>query len=209
MIFYLVIMFIVCLDLEGVLTPEVWINVALKTGIDELKLTTRDVSDYDALMKKRLKILEDHDIKLIDIQKVISNMELLPGAKKFMDWLQSVTQCIIATDSYIEFARPLIRKLGYPTVFCHNLEVNEKGIITNYLLRIDNMKTKTVESFKEMNFKVIAVGDSYNDIGMLNTANYGILFRPPDNVIKEFPQFPVVSKYSELKEIISKYLSQE
>ena len=209
MIFYLVIMFIVCLDLEGVLTPEVWINVALKTGIDELKLTTRDVSDYDVLMKKRLKILEEHDIKLIDIQKVISKMELIPGAKEFMDWLQSVTQGIIATDSYIEFAMPLIRKLGYPTVFCHNLEVNEKGIITNYLLRIDNMKKKTVESFKEMNFKVIAVGDSYNDIGMLNAANYGILFRPPDNVIKEFPQFPVVTKYTELKEIISKYLNQE
>jgi len=209
MIFYLVIMFIVCLDLEGVLTPEVWINVALKTGIDELKLTTRDVSDYDVLMKKRLKILEEHDIKLIDIQKVISKMELIPGAKKFMDWLQSVTQGIIATDSYIEFAMPLIRKLGYPTVFCHNLEVNEKGIITNYLLRIDNMKKKTVESFKEMNFKVIAVGDSYNDIEMLNAANYGILFRPPDNVIKEFPLFPVVTNYSELKEIISKYLNQE
>lgn len=199
-------MFIVCLDLEGVFTPEVWINVALKTGIEELKLTTRDISDYDVLMKRRLKILEENGITLKDIQNVIESMELLPRAKEFMDWLRSVTQVIILTDSFIEFAIPFIKKLGYPTLLCHDLVIDEKGMISNYRLRIQNMKKESVLAFKNMNYDVIAVGDSYNDTEMLIEAKQGILFRPPKNVIEEFPQFPVVNEYSELKKKISEYL---
>lgn len=199
-------MFVVCLDLEGVFTPEVWINVALKMGIPELKLTTRDEPNYDKLMKRRLKILREHGITLKRIQEVIAGMELLPGAKEFLDWLRSMTQVIIVTDSYIEFAMPLIKKLGYPILLCHDLETDEENIIINYHLRIRNMKKKTVQAFKEMNYIVIAVGDSYNDMDMLIEANQGILFRPPENIIKEFPQFPTVIEYSDLKKRLSNHL---
>jgi len=199
-------MFIVCLDLEGVYTPEVWISVAKATGIDELKLTTRDVPDYDALMKRRLKILKEHKITLKDIQNVIAKMELLPGALEFSNWLRSVTQVIVVTDSYIEFAMPFMKKLGYPTLFCHDLETDKNNMITNYRLRINNMKKKTVSAFKTMNYEVIAVGDSYNDIEMLKEANQGLLFRPPEKVVREFPQFPIVTEYSDLKEKISNHL---
>jgi phosphoserine/homoserine phosphotransferase len=199
-------MFVVCLDLEGVFTPEVWINVALKMGIPELKLTTRDEPNYDKLMKRRLKILREHGITLKRIQEVIAGMELLPGAKEFLDWLRSMTQVIIVTDSYIEFAMPLIKKLGYPILLCHDLETDEQNIIINYHLRIRNMKKKTVQAFKEMNYIVIAVGDSYNDMDMLIEANQGILFRPPENIIKEFPQFPTVIEYSDLKKRLSNHL---
>ena len=199
-------MFVVCLDLEGVFTPEVWINVALKMGIPELKLTTRDEPNYDKLMKRRLKILREHGITLKRIQEVIAGMELLPGAKEFLDWLRSMTQVIIVTDSYIEFAMPLIKKLGYPILLCHDLETDEDNIIINYRLRIRDMKKKTVQAFKEMNYIVIAVGDSYNDMDMLIEANQGILFRPPENIIKEFPQFPIVIEYSDLKKRLSNHL---
>ena len=199
-------MFITCLDMEGVLTPEIWENVAISTGIDELMLTTRDEPDYDKLMKMRLKILRDHEISLKYIQNVISQMNLLQGAKDFMDWLREASQVIILTGSFIEFAKPLIRKLGNPTVFCHNLLTDKKGMITDYVLRIRDMKRTTVKSLNEMNFEVIAVGDSYNDTGMLKEARYGILFRAPENVIQEFSQFPVVTEYSDLKALISKYL---
>lgn len=199
-------MFIVCVDLEGVYTPEVWISVAKATGIGELKLTTRDVPDYDALMKRRLKILKEHKITLKDIQNVIAKMELLPGALEFSNWLRSVTQVVVVTDSYIEFAMPFMKKLGYPTLFCHDLETDKNGMITNYRLRINNMKKITVSAFKTMNYEVIAVGDSYNDIEMLKEANWGILFRPPEKVVLEFPQFPVVTEYSDLKEQISNHL---
>ena len=199
-------MFVVCLDLEGVFTPEVWINVALKMGIPELKLTTRDEPDYDKLMKRRLKILREHGITLKRIQEVIAGMELLPGAKEFLDWLRSMTQVIIVTDSYIEFAMPLIKKLGYPILLCHDLETDEDNIIINYHLRIRDMKKKTVQAFKEMNYIVIAVGDSYNDMDMLIEANQGILFKPPENIIKEFPQFPMVIEYSDLKKRLSNHL---
>jgi len=201
-------MFIVCLDLEGVFTPEIWINVAMKTGIEELKLTTRDISDYEILMRRRLEILEDHGITLKDILKVIKDMALLPGAKDFMNWLQITTQVIVVTDSFIEFARLLMEKLGYAAYFCHHLETDERGMISNYILRIKDMKKITVKKFIEMNYQVIAVGDSYNDIGMLKEANYGILFRPPQNVLEEFPQFPVVNEYFELKQIISNHLGK-
>ncbi len=197
-------MFIVCLDLEGVLTPEVWINVAKKTGIDELKLTTRDISDYDVLMKKRLKILKENNITLTDIQNIISGMDLLPGAKEFLDQLRSVTQIIILSDTFIEFAhKTFMKKLGYPILLCHSLEVEkESGIIMNYKIRLKDQKRKTVEALKKLNYTVIAAGDSYNDTGMLNEADFGILFRPPENVIREFPQFPVVTEYSDFKKLI-------
>jgi len=197
---------IVLFDLEGVFTPEVWINVALKTGIDELKITTRDEPDYNKLMKRRLKILKEHRITLKNIQDIIAGMELLPGAREFIDWVRTVSQVIVVTDSYVEFATPLLEKLGYPTCFCHNLETNGDGIITDYKLRIENMKKETVKALKQMNYKVIATGDSYNDVAMLLEADNGILFRPPDNVVEEFPQFPVVTDYSELKRIIANHL---
>jgi len=200
---------IVLFDLEGVFTPEVWINVALKTGIDELKVTTRDEPDYNKLMKRRLKILKENGITLKKIQEIIAGMELLPGAREFIDWVRTVSQVIVVTDSYVEFAMPLLEKLGYPTCFCHNLETNGEGIITDYKLRIENMKKETVKALKQMNYKVIATGDSYNDVAMLIEADNGILFRPPDNVVEEFPQFPVVTDYSELKKIITNHLGLE
>ncbi len=199
-------MFLVCFDLEGVFTPEVWIAVSKSTGIDELNLTTRDISDYDVLMKKRLAILKENRITLKDIQKIISNMELLPGAKKFLDWIRSQAQIIILTDSFIEFVVPFMKKLDYPFCCCHNLETDEDGIIKDYKIRIKDMKKNTVIAFKNLNYDIIAAGDSYNDTKMLVEAKHGILFRPPQNVIEEFPQFPVVNEYSELKTLISNYL---
>ena len=198
-------MYIVCFDLEGVFTPEIWINVALKTGIDELKLTTRDIYDFDVLMKRRLEILKEHHITLKDIQEVIEGMELLSGAKKFFDEIRSITQIFVVSDSYIEFVMPLMQKLDYPTIFCHNLETDKDGMISNYKLRLNNMKRETVLAFQNMKYDVIAVGDSYNDIEMLLEAKQGILFRPPENVVREFRQFPVVTKYSELKKLICNY----
>lgn len=200
---------ILLFDLEGVFTPEVWINVALSTSIDELKVTTRDEPDYNKLMKRRLKILKENNITLKDIQEIIAGMELLPGAKKFIDWVRSVAQIIVVTDSFVEFATPLLEKLGYPTCFCHNLETNGNGIITDYKLRINDMKKETVKALKQMNYDVIAAGDSYNDVAMLLEADKGILFRPPDNVVEEFPQFPVVTDYSELKKIVANHLGLE
>ena len=197
---------IVCFDLEGVFTPEVWIAVSKATGIDDLKLTTRDISDYDVLMKNRIEILKKNGITLKDIQEIISNMELLPGAREFLDWIRSLAQIVIVTDSFIEFVMPFMKKLGYPICFCHNLETDKEGIINNYQIRIREMKKQTVLALKRLNYEIIAVGDSYNDIPMLSEAKYGILFRPPKNVIDEFPQFPVVDEYSELKDLISNYL---
>lgn len=199
-------MFIVCLDLEGVLIPEVWINVAVNKKVDELKLTTRDEPDYDKLMKRRLKLLKKNDISIKDIQTVIEKMEPLPGAIEFIKWLQNVSQVIILTDSYIEFVKPLFKKLGNPTVFCHNLEIDTEGYIIDYHIRIKEMKKVSVEKFKELNYNVIAVGDSYNDVQMLKEADHGILFRPPEKVIKEFPQFPVIREYDDLKKLISDQL---
>ncbi len=199
-------MFIICFDLEGVFTPEVWIAVSESTGIDELKYTTRDISDYDVLMKNRLKILENNNITLKQIQNVISKMDLLSGAKEFLDYIRKYAQIIIVTDSYIEFAMPFMKKLGYPLCFCHNLEINDEGIIKNYHIRIREMKKQTVLSLKKLNYDIIAVGDSYNDIPMLLEAKHGVLFRPPKNVIDKYPQFPVVNEYSELIDLLSSYL---
>ena len=189
-----------CLDLEGVLIPEIWIAVAEKTGIKKLRLTTRDIPDYDELMRGRLKILDEHNLKLADIQEVIGTLSPLEGAKEFLGWLKSEFQVIILSDTFYQFAGPLMEKLEHPTLFCNELIVNNDGCITNYRLRQPDGKTKAVTALKGLNFQVIAAGDSYNDTGMLKVADAGILFRPPDNVIEEFPQFPVTRTYDEFKE---------
>ena len=188
-----------CLDLEGVLLPEIWIAFAEKTEIEKLKLTTREIPDYDELMQGRLKILNDNNLKLIDIQNVIKTLSPLSGAIDFLAWLKSEFQVIILSDTFYQFVEPLMKSLDYPTLFCNDLIVNSKGDITGYQLRQKDGKTKAVSALKKLNFKVIAAGDSYNDTGMLQEADAGILFCPPDNVIKEFPQFPVSRNYEEFK----------
>jgi phosphoserine/homoserine phosphotransferase len=193
---------IICSDMEGIFTPEIWINVAKKTGIDDLKLTTRDVPDYDVLMKHRLSILNRHGIRLKDIQNVISGMDPLPGAKAFLDWMRAVFQVIVVSDTYVEFAGPLLEKLGRPTLFCHCLTVNGDGMIVHYNLRQPEAKKETVLSLKRLNYRVIGIGDSYNDIRMLQNADHAVLFHPPENVKNEFPEFPVTQNYDELKQII-------
>jgi len=188
-----------CLDLEGVLLPEIWIAFAEETGIKELKLTTRDIPDYDVLMKGRLKILKENNLKLIDIENVIEKLSPLEGAIDFLNWLKSEFQVIILSDTFYQFAGPLMKSLDYPTLFCHELTINKKGSITGYKLRQKDGKTKAVSALKKLNFRVIAAGDSYNDTGMLQEADAGILFCPPENVVKEFPQFPVSRNYEEFK----------
>ena len=191
-----------CLDLEGVLLPEIWIAFAEKTEIEQLKLTTREIPDYDELMQGRLKILNDNNLKLIDIQNVIKTLSPLSGAIDFLAWLKSEFQVIILSDTFYQFVGPLMKSLDYPTLFCNDLIVNSKGDITGYQLRQKDGKTKAVSALKKLNFKVIAAGDSYNDTGMLQEADAGILFCPPDNVIKEFPQFPVSRNYEEFKKTL-------
>jgi phosphoserine/homoserine phosphotransferase len=193
--------------MEGIFTPEIWINVAERTGIDELKLTTRDISDYDVLMKKRLAILHKHGLKLQDIQTVISKMAPLDGAVEFLDWLRSELQVIIVSDTYVEFAGPLLEKLGWPTLFCNTLAVAADGTISGYVLRQKDGKRKVVAALQNLNYRVIAIGDSYNDITMLKIAEKAILFRPPDNVKTEFPQFPIATTYVEIKREIQKIIN--
>lgn len=193
---------IACLDLEGVLVPEIWIAFAKKTGIEKLRLTTRDIPDYDELMRGRLKILDENNLKLKDIREVIGGISPLPGAKEFLSWLKSEFQVVILSDTFYEFAGPLMAQLDYPTLFCHSLVVDNDGRIANYQLRQNDGKTEAVRAFKELNFKVIAAGDSYNDTGMLKEADGGILFCPPDNVIEEFPQFPVTRDYDEFRQAL-------
>jgi phosphoserine / homoserine phosphotransferase len=189
---------IVCLDLEGVLIPEVWINFAERTGIPELRMTTRDLPDYDKLMKQRLRILDEHKLGLREIQEVISGMEPLEGARAFLDQLRLDYQVIILSDTFYEFGMPLMRKLGQPTLFCHKLEVGDGGKIVNYTLRQADPKRRAVQALKGLNFRIVAAGDSYNDTSMLAEADAGILFCAPENVIREFPQFPVTRDYDEL-----------
>ena len=189
-----------CLDLEGVLIPEIWIGFAEKTGIDELRATTRDIPDYDELMKQRLAILDQHNLGLPDIQKVIATMAPLPGANDFVEWLKERFQLIILSDTFYEFSHPLMRQLDFPALFCHRLVANESGTIVDYKLRQQDPKRQCVKAFHGLNFRVIAAGDSYNDTTMLSEAETGILFRAPDNVIAEFPQFPSVTSYDELRE---------
>ncbi len=190
---------IACLDLEGVLIPEIWINVAERTGIDALLATTRDVPDYDVLMKQRLRICEENGLTISDIQEVIDSLGPLDGAKAFLDWLKSEFQVVILSDTFYEFAHPLMRQLDFPTLFCHKLGIDESGKITDYHLRMPDQKREAVKRFHELQFKVIATGDSYNDTTMLGEADRGILFCPPQNVIDEFPQFPVATDYEALK----------
>jgi phosphoserine/homoserine phosphotransferase len=189
---------IACLDLEGVLVPEIWINVAERTGIPALRRTTRDEPDYDKLMRYRLAILDERNLTLRDIQDVIGTMRPLDGAVEFLAWLRERTQVIILSDTFSQFAAPLMRQLGWPTLFCHALEVDPGSRITGYRLRIDDGKRRAVVALRELAFRVVAAGDSYNDTTMLGAAHAGILFRPPQNVIDDFPQFPVTRTYDEL-----------
>ena len=202
-------MHIVCSDLEGIFVPEIWINVAEKTGIKELRLTTRDISDYDVLMKKRLAILDENRLKIDDIQGVIATMDPIDGALKFLDWLRSRIPVIVVSDTFEQFAGPLMQKLGWPTLFCHTLSINPDGSIAGYKLRQKDSKREAVISLKNLNYDTIAVGDSYNDVTMLKQADNGILFDPPENVKNEFPEFPVTYSYDDLKIIIQKILSDE
>ncbi|MDD2390524.1 MAG: bifunctional phosphoserine phosphatase/homoserine phosphotransferase ThrH [Desulfobacterales bacterium] len=199
-------MHIVCSDLEGVFVPEIWINVAEKTGIEELRLTTRDIADYDVLMKKRLGILKEKGLKIHDIQEVIAGMDPMEGAAEFLDWVRSQTQIIIVSDTFVQFGGPLMKKLGWPTLFCNSLVIDSDGTITDYRMRQQNGKQKTVQALKTLNYNIIASGDSYNDINMLKEADTGILFRPPQNIIDEYPELPVTQNYGELKAIMEKVL---
>ena len=190
---------VVCFDLEGVLMPEVWHNVAEKTGIEALRRTTRDEPDYDKLMRYRLDILNENGITIDDIQQVIATMEPLPGAKAFLDAVRARWQVLILSDTFYQFGEPMMVKLDRPTLYCHDLQINdETRMISGWSIRLEDQKRATVEGLRAMNFKTIAIGDSYNDTNMLAEAHAGILFRPPQNVIDEFPQFPVVTDYAEL-----------
>lgn len=200
---------IACLDLEGVLVPEIWIGFAEKTGIDELRATTRDIPDYDVLMKQRLRILEQHRLGLEDIREVISSMSPIAGAGDFLDWLRARFQVVILSDTFYEFSLPLMAQLGYPTLFCHRLEADEQGRIANYHIRLQDHKRQSVIAFQKLNYRVIAAGDSYNDTAMLGQADAGILFKAPDNVIQEFPGFPSVAEYDELKKEFQKASSRQ
>ncbi|NQY90884.1 MAG: bifunctional phosphoserine phosphatase/homoserine phosphotransferase ThrH [Deltaproteobacteria bacterium] len=191
---------IACLDLEGVLVPEIWINVAERIGIDELRRTTRDEPDYDVLMRYRLDILDREGITLPQIQEVIAGMGPLKGAGEFVDWLRERAQVIILSDTFYQFAQPLMRQLDFPCLFCHRLEVEPEGRISGYTLRLDDSKRRAVRALRELNFRVVAAGDSYNDTTMLTEADAGILFCPPQNVVDDFPQFPVTSDYQQLRE---------
>ncbi|HMO58933.1 MAG TPA: bifunctional phosphoserine phosphatase/homoserine phosphotransferase ThrH [Roseiflexaceae bacterium] len=189
-------------DLEGVLVPEIWIAFAEKTGIERLRLTTRDIPDYDVLMQGRLAILREHRLTLADIQAVIATLDPLPNAAAFLDRIRSTMQVIVVSDTFYEFAAPLMEKLGRPTLFCHTLETDDHGMISGYRLRLPDSKTRTAESLRLIGFDVVAVGDSYNDTGMLGAANHGILFSPPANVVAEFPQFPAVYDHEALYDAI-------
>lgn len=191
---------VVCLDLEGVLVPEIWINVALKTGIEDLKITTREIPDYDKLMRQRLDILDQHELRIGDIQDVIAKMGPLDGAMEFLAWLKERCQIIILSDTFYQFALPLMRQLGFPTLFCNQLEINSSGRIVNYHMRMQDPKRHAVAAFKSLNFFTLAAGDSYNDTAMLGEADAGFFFCPPKQLPREFPQFPVTLSYQELQE---------
>ncbi len=194
---------VTCLDMEGVLFPEIWLGLADKVGIDELRLTTRDIADYDVLMKKRLGILHTHKITIHDIQEVIQAIEPLPGVPEFMRWLREQCQVIILSDTFYEFAGPLMRQLEYPTIFCHSLNIDSSGFITNYRLRQPDQKRQAVLALKNLGFHVLAGGDSYNDVSMLKEADAGIFFCPPESIVQEFPQFPVVRTYDQFQDQLS------
>ncbi len=201
-------MYIVCLDLEGILLPEIWISVAEKTGIKEFSLTTRDIPDYDQLMRRRLKILKGANLKITDIQRIIQSMEPLAGAIEFLDWTRERFQLIVLSDTFVEFADPILKKLNRPTILCNSLVIAPDGTIAGYQLRQRDGKRHAIRALKGLGFKVIAIGDSYNDTTMLNEANKGILFRPPEKVRREFPCFPVIETYEGLKAELERYLKK-
>lgn len=191
-------MLVACLDLEGVLVPEIWINVAERTGIDDLRLTTRDIADYDELMTHRLAVMDREKLGLADVQEVIATLTPLPGAPEFLQWLRENFQVLILSDTFYQFAQPLMAQLGYPTLWCHDLEVDDAGRISAYRLRMPNQKYHAVRALQQLNLRCIAAGDSYNDTAMLVQAEVGILFDPPDAVVAEFPSLPVARGYAEL-----------
>ena len=200
---------LVCLDLEGVLIPEIWIAFAEKTGIEALKKTTRDEPDYDVLMQYRLQILRDNNLKLSDIQDVIATLEPLPGAKAFVDWLNENFQVIILSDTFYEFSAPLMKQLGWPTLFCHRLETDTDGMVVNYHLRQKDPKRGSIKALHSLNYTIFAAGDSYNDTTMLSEADVGFLFHAPANVKAEFPQFQAVDEYDDLKRLIANASSRD
>jgi len=202
-------MYLVCSDLEGVFVPEIWVSVSQHTGIDELKLTTREISDYNVLMKRRLELLQKYGLTLRDVQNVISLLKPLPGALEFIDWLRTQTQLIVVTDSFTEFAEPLIRQLGRPTLLCHHLTTDKEGIIRDYNLRQEDAKRHVVDALHSLMYKVIAIGDSYNDISMLRKADHGILYNPPQNVADEHPDLEVIKTYQSLRRVISQIINDE
>ncbi len=193
---------IIVADLEGVFLPEIWINVAEKTGIEELKLTTRDISDYDVLMTKRLSLLRDNNLKIQDINRVIATLEPLDGALDILNWIRQKSQIIILSDTFEEFAKPLMAKLNFPTLLCHNLTIDKQGNITGYNIRINNQKTMAVKALKRLNYHVIAFGDSYNDIGMIQEAHQGFFYSPPLSVTTDYPGIPVTGNYQELRTML-------
>lgn len=197
---------IVCLDLEGVLVPEIWINVAQKTGIEALRLTTRDISDYDVLMKGRLEILKEHKLKLADIQAVIATIEPLEGALQFLSTLRSRTQVLILSDTFTEFATPLMKKLAWPTLWCNNLVIDDEGMITDYKLRIPNGKLHAIRALKGLNFRTFAAGDSYNDLSMIEEADAGCLFRAPEGILASHPHLALTTTYEEFLSAIEEFL---
>lgn len=200
---------IACLDLEGVLIPEIWIEFANKTGIEELKATTRDIPDYDVLMKQRLRLLSENGLKLDDIQEVIATLKPLEGAREFIDWLRERFQVIILSDTFYEFSQPLMRQLGFPTLFCHRLITDEQGNVIDYKLRQADPKRQSIRALQTIYYRTIAAGDSYNDTTMLAEADAGILFHAPQNVIDEFPQFPAVHTFEDLKKEFIKASNRE
>jgi phosphoserine/homoserine phosphotransferase len=204
-----VIVEIACLDLEGVLVPEIWIEFAKVTGIEELKATTRDIPDYDVLMKQRLRILDQHGLGLKEIQDVIATLKPLEGAVEFVNWLRERFQVIILSDTFYEFSQPLMRQLGFPTLLCHRLNTDERGRVVGYTLRQKDPKRQSVLALKTLYYRVIAAGDSYNDTTMLGEADRGILFHAPQNVINEFPQFPAVHTFEDLKKEFIKASNRE
>jgi len=204
-----VVVELACLDLEGVLVPEIWIEFAKVTGIEELKATTRDIPDYDVLMKQRLRILEEHNLGLKEIQDVIATLKPLDGAVEFVNWLRERFQVIILSDTFYEFSQPLMRQLGFPTLFCHRLNIDERGMVAGYTLRQKDPKRQSVLALKTLYYRIIAAGDSYNDTTMLGEADQGILFHAPQNVIDQFPQFPAVHTYEDLKKEFIKSSNRE
>ena len=197
---------IVCLDLEGVLVPEIWVAFAEETGIQELKKTTRDEPDYDKLMKWRLGILKEHGLGLKEIEETIAKIDPMPGAKEFLDELRSMTQVIIISDTFTQFAAPLMKKLGWPTIFCNSLEVAENGEITGYRMRVENSKYSTVKALQSIGFETIASGDSHNDLGMIKASKAGFLFKSTEQIKKDNPELPAYETYDELMEAIKKAL---